>query len=439
MQLKHVAPIAFLTALIRDAGGLALHSQDAKPSSLPAALRLASDSPCAPSADRVVELLRVKSGRDAKTPALKFYMYDDGAFNLTATMDCFFAQTNGTLGHDEMDYHVPPQTAQHMTDYWLLELMRNHPSRTSNPEEADLFVVGAPLMSSWFAAHLHGRCEHLKQHFERADRVYDALQKSPYWARSGGRDHFFINTSPWGHLELSTHGPGGLYDMMFGKGAGNVIYATADRNYRGLELYKNAMVVPYKAHYLLDKPGQPRTNEREVAITFHGDMGRGTGFRSRIPGLAGGIPGASIRDTRVTHGYIPMDELRGYIENTAMTYLNSSFCFVPAGDTPTSRRLFDSLAAGCIPVVLADFDCFADSLPFKKTVNWEEIAIFAGDFDCAVAKHDSMAAWLKDLVAQRGGESAVEVHKRGLEAFRHLSYHSPDLVDAVLREAQPYL
>ncbi|CAN0412541.1 unnamed protein product, partial [Scytosiphon promiscuus] len=27
------------------------------------------------------------------------------------------------------------------------------------------------------------------------------------------------------------------------------------------------------------------------------------------------------------------------------------FCFCPRGDTPSSRRLFDAIAAGCIPIV----------------------------------------------------------------------------------------
>mmetsp|Transcript_7819 Transcript_7819/g.28914 ORF Transcript_7819/g.28914 Transcript_7819/m.28914 type:complete len:122 (+) Transcript_7819:1726-2091(+) len=42
------------------------------------------------------------------------------------------------------------------------------------------------------------------------------------------------------------------------------------------------------------------------------------------------------------------------------------FCWVPRGDNPTGRRLFDALAAGCIPVVLSDF--VSSELPFKWKV-----------------------------------------------------------------------
>lgn len=33
-------------------------------------------------------------------------------------------------------------------------------------------------------------------------------------------------------------------------------------------------------------------------------------------------------------------------------YLNASLCLSPAGDVPSSRRLFDAMAAGCIPVLV---------------------------------------------------------------------------------------
>ena len=33
-------------------------------------------------------------------------------------------------------------------------------------------------------------------------------------------------------------------------------------------------------------------------------------------------------------------------------YLEASYCMHPPGDTPTRKGLFDSMVAGCIPVVL---------------------------------------------------------------------------------------
>ena len=42
---------------------------------------------------------------------------------------------------------------------------------------------------------------------------------------------------------------------------------------------------------------------------------------------------------------------------TNATYVSmrqSVFCLVPRGDTPSSRRLFDAVSAGCIPVIISD-------------------------------------------------------------------------------------
>lgn len=53
-------------------------------------------------------------------------------------------------------------------------------------------------------------------------------------------------------------------------------------------------------------------------------------------------------------------------------YAKSTFCLVPAGDSPSSKRLYDGLSYDCIPIILSD-DFI---LPFEGTViNWNEISI----------------------------------------------------------------
>ena len=47
---------------------------------------------------------------------------------------------------------------------------------------------------------------------------------------------------------------------------------------------------------------------------------------------------------------------------TADGMRNATFCLVLRGDTPTSRRLFDAIVAGCIPVIISDGKHF---LPFE--------------------------------------------------------------------------
>ena len=57
-----------------------------------------------------------------------------------------------------------------------------------------------------------------------------------------------------------------------------------------------------------------------------------------------------------------------YVEATR----TSLFCLVPRGDTPTSRRLFDAIVGGCLPVIISDdIDIhlpFASIVPYGKFV-----------------------------------------------------------------------
>lgn len=49
----------------------------------------------------------------------------------------------------------------------------------------------------------------------------------------------------------------------------------------------------------------------------------------------------------------------------------SKTCMCPSGDTPTTRRLYESLASGCVPIRI---DSIKDhSLPFSKLVPWKNL------------------------------------------------------------------
>lgn len=50
----------------------------------------------------------------------------------------------------------------------------------------------------------------------------------------------------------------------------------------------------------------------------------------------------------------------------------SKFCLHPAGDTPTSCRLFDAIQSLCIPVIVSD----NIELPFEGIVDYSEFSVF---------------------------------------------------------------
>jgi len=57
--------------------------------------------------------------------------------------------------------------------------------------------------------------------------------------------------------------------------------------------------------------------------------------------------------------------------NYANELLRSDYCLHLRGDTTTSRRLFDSIAAGCVPVIVSD-GCH---LPFKSQLDWKAFTV----------------------------------------------------------------
>ncbi|KAL8233048.1 hypothetical protein R6Q57_002826 [Mikania cordata] len=55
----------------------------------------------------------------------------------------------------------------------------------------------------------------------------------------------------------------------------------------------------------------------------------------------------------------------------------SVFCLSPAGDTPSSARLFDAIVSGCIPVIVSD----ELELPFEGILDYRKIALFVSSSD----------------------------------------------------------
>mmetsp|Transcript_25169 Transcript_25169/g.70546 ORF Transcript_25169/g.70546 Transcript_25169/m.70546 type:complete len:508 (-) Transcript_25169:1891-3414(-) len=52
---------------------------------------------------------------------------------------------------------------------------------------------------------------------------------------------------------------------------------------------------------------------------------------------------------------------------------NARFCICTSGDNPTSRRLYDALAAGCVPILLAND--WLTTLPYVHFIPWHELAV----------------------------------------------------------------
>ena len=63
-------------------------------------------------------------------------------------------------------------------------------------------------------------------------------------------------------------------------------------------------------------------------------------------------------DTKVSYTSLnPTFAEKGHrtaVKSYAFRMSNARFCLIPTGDSPTSRRFFDSIVTGCLPIVISD-------------------------------------------------------------------------------------
>merc|ERR1719146_136969 len=154
---------------------------------------------------------------------------------------------------------------------------------------------------------------------------------------------------------------------------------------------------------------------------FHGDVDKGK--RSALKVVSKGLANSDIQDHDFQH--MGMNGFKKVVENSVSTYLNSKFCLVVEGSTPTSRRLFDSLAGGCVPIMIGDYEGIKRNLPFQKTIDWSKLVYYGGNLDCVGKNYVGTQTFLKSFLELP--ESEVDERRmRGFKAFKEaLSYKQP--------------
>ena len=106
----------------------------------------------------------------------------------------------------------------------------------------------------------------------------------------------------------------------------------------------------------------------------------------------------------------------------------ATFCFCPSGDTPTSKRIFDALAARCIPVIAADDFAW----PFALQTDASAFSLRVAERVAANAT--ALIAALRALPAERVGRMQAAVSAN----FRRFRYGSArvagEAFDGILTE-----
>lgn len=297
---------------------------------------------------------QTKPGIPSSFKGGKFYMYNDPEFNFFDAVECYKRNHNGTdIWSDErMD------TVQDTGELWLFRALSQHPNRTLDPEEADLFYVPAFLATSYRMKHSCGF-----SHYERMLDITDALTRMPYWDRHQGADHLF--SCGWWRCGDALRP---LRNLLRVHEASILSIMERVKWWTGWRCPERLVTHPYVAnHEVTKKFTNTPFSERSTSFFFVG-CSRWRAVRSNINVL-------KILDG--TYIYIKHNCKKFTVgaDAYAEMIMDSRFCLIPRGDTYTSRRLFDAVAAGCIPII--QDGGIRRSLPFKWKLKYKDFAVFA--------------------------------------------------------------
>ncbi|CAL0320103.1 unnamed protein product [Lupinus luteus] len=221
---------------------------------------------------------------------------------------------------------------QHSVEYWMMGSLiheggdgeRREAVRVLDPEVADVFFV--PFFSS-LSFNTHGHI--MTDPATEIDRelqvdVMKLLRKSKYWQRSGGRDHVLPLTHPNAFRFLRNQVNGSIQVVVdFG------------RYPKGMSNLDKDVVSPY-VHVVdsfTDDEARDPYEARSTLLFFRG---------------------------------------RTFRKSSSMGMRSSKFCLHPAGDTPSSCRLFDAIVSHCVPVIVSD----KIELPFEDEIDYSQFSLF---------------------------------------------------------------
>ncbi|KAM0950780.1 putative xylogalacturonan beta-1,3-xylosyltransferase [Dioscorea sansibarensis] len=305
-----------------------------------------------------------------------------------------------------LPYPENPLIKQYSAEYWLLgdlqtpAELRSEASvaeRVFDLEKADVVFVpffatlSAEMELGWGRKGGFGKKEGNRD-YERQKEVVNRVRASEPWKRSGGRDHVFVLTDiKWLCLNLkhSLTDPvamwhvraeiapaillvvdfGGWYKIDSKTSGGN----SSDMvQHTQVSLLKD-VIVPYT--HMLPRHHISDDQHRHTLLYF-----KGAKHRHR-----GGLVREKLWDLLVNEPDVIIEEGFPNItgrEQSIQGMQNSEFCLHPAGDTPTSCRLFDAISSLCIPVIVSD----NIELPFEGMVDYSKFSLFVSVNNALVPK-----------------------------------------------------
>jgi len=357
------------------------------------------------------------SAEGASLDLPSFYLYEDEVLNSTT-------QLAGCEDGSEWPSYVDvigPLVAQ----------LQTHPSRVSDPDQAQWFVVPFDFDRNEAV----GKCHDVSA-ADRVKKALDLLESDKHFEATKGANYFMVAMRwriypGWPNQDAAYFPPdrrGLLQNMAVGQymdyhlRLSDTVYGFDAVGLNETSWWRQGydwrctVVFPVQSATGLWQPDESfeTWNQRSNILFFRGHgpqqcMHGAEELRTKAADLKGVIPNSILENTHA-------DSFESYVKEIT----SSKFCLVMRCDDPQTSRFVDSLAAGCIPIFISDgLDLAAK--PFSAQINYDAFSVSIPE---SLWKSDAVAAahfaynWPEARIKQM--QSAL------MEARRHLLWSHPE-------------
>ncbi|KAJ1425901.1 Exostosin-like [Sesbania bispinosa] len=302
-----------------------------------------------------------------------------------------FESTNATTAHGELKnlkvfiYDLPPN---YNTDWLTNERCSRHlfasevaihralltsEVRTLDPYEADFFFVPVYVSCNFSTVNGFPSISHARSLISSAVQLVSS--EYPFWNRTSGSDHIFVASHDFGACFHT------MEDVAMADGIPQILKNSIVLQTFGVvhehpcQDVENVVIPPYVSPESVRNTleSAPVNGKRDIWVFFRGKM------EVHPKNISGRFYSKRVRTAiwRKFNGnrrfYLRRHRFAGYQSEIA----RSVFCLCPLGWAPWSPRLVESVALGCVPVVIAD----GIRLPFPSAVDWPEISLTVAEKD----------------------------------------------------------
>ncbi|XP_043704721.1 probable glucuronoxylan glucuronosyltransferase IRX7 [Telopea speciosissima] len=245
--------------------------------------------------------------------------------------------------------------------------------RTLDPSEADFFFVPVYVSCNFSSQNGFPAIGQARPLLASAVRLISS--ELPFWNRSGGADHVFVASHDYGacfHAMEDEAIADGIPEFL----KRSIILQTFGVRYRHpCQAVENVLIPPYVSPESVQSTLEraPESGKRDIWVYFRGKM------EAHPKNASGHFYSKRVRTViwqkyhRNRKFYLKRQRYDGYQSEI----VRSVFCLCPLGWAPWSPRLVESVALGCIPVIIADGIQF----PFADVVRWSQISLTVAEKD----------------------------------------------------------